>query len=332
MSSKSVLTVVICFLNEGDEVENTVRSLRDTAGGDVDVILMNDASDDGFDYESVAKKYDCLYLVSETPQGPSVLRGRGADAAKTDKVLLLDSHMRFYKDDWHTRIAAAVDDDPRAIYCVACPSLNAKGERTAAPVATGAAVSLEGEPNKKDKRDICWHLLDPVWVENIPNEAEIVPIACVLGGAYAFDRRYFQEIGGHIGQIRYGAEEPYLSTKSWLSGGSCKAIRSVEIGHIYRDGGSIPFYSPAGYTVHNKMVYVGTTFPEDRFPLYKEKFEKVPAGREGRNYFRKSASYVMQIRQHLHANVFKHPFSFWEELNRDFRAGKDISDRLGVPV
>jgi glycosyltransferase involved in cell wall biosynthesis len=40
------LTVVMPFLNEGDEVEHTVQNIRQTAGDNVDILLINDASPD----------------------------------------------------------------------------------------------------------------------------------------------------------------------------------------------------------------------------------------------------------------------------------------------
>lgn len=42
------LTVIIVFLNEGAEVYNTVASIRENSSIDeVDIMLINDASDDG---------------------------------------------------------------------------------------------------------------------------------------------------------------------------------------------------------------------------------------------------------------------------------------------
>ncbi|MDR0938509.1 MAG: glycosyltransferase [Mediterranea sp.] len=50
------LTIIISFLNEGEEVERTVSGIRSTVRDTVDIILINDASDDGYHYEEVALK------------------------------------------------------------------------------------------------------------------------------------------------------------------------------------------------------------------------------------------------------------------------------------
>ena len=42
------LTVIIPFLNEGEEIVMTVKSVRETAGDMVDVITINDCSTCGF--------------------------------------------------------------------------------------------------------------------------------------------------------------------------------------------------------------------------------------------------------------------------------------------
>lgn len=44
------LTVIIPFLNEGEEVVMTVKSVRETAGDMVDVITINDCSTCGFPF------------------------------------------------------------------------------------------------------------------------------------------------------------------------------------------------------------------------------------------------------------------------------------------
>ena len=41
------LTLIIPFLNEGEEVYNTVKNLRENSIYDFNIILINDASSDG---------------------------------------------------------------------------------------------------------------------------------------------------------------------------------------------------------------------------------------------------------------------------------------------
>lgn len=70
----SPLTVIIPFLNEGDEVENTVKSIRETNREYIEIILINDCSSDGYDYEKVATIYNTQYIVN--PQRMGVAKSR----------------------------------------------------------------------------------------------------------------------------------------------------------------------------------------------------------------------------------------------------------------
>lgn len=47
------LTVLIRFMNEGEEVAATVRDVRRTAGERVDILVVNDCSTDGYDYKKI---------------------------------------------------------------------------------------------------------------------------------------------------------------------------------------------------------------------------------------------------------------------------------------
>ena len=60
--SDLLLTVVIPFYNEGEEVKNTLESIRQTVGDEVEVILVDDCSDDGWDYIACARQYGAHYL------------------------------------------------------------------------------------------------------------------------------------------------------------------------------------------------------------------------------------------------------------------------------
>ena len=113
---KNDLTIIIPFLNEGEEVALTVESIRKTAGNKVDILLINDASQDGFDYRSVAKNYGTAYLQNETRKGVAASRDLGVEAINTEYFLLLDGHMRFFSDDWHIRIVEAFKQDARSLY------------------------------------------------------------------------------------------------------------------------------------------------------------------------------------------------------------------------
>ncbi|MCL2652068.1 MAG: glycosyltransferase, partial [Candidatus Azobacteroides sp.] len=78
------LTVIIPFLNEGQEIRNTLQSIRETAGDQVDILLINDASYDNFDYKSFAKEYHATYYHNDTRMGVARSRDIGVEKITTD--------------------------------------------------------------------------------------------------------------------------------------------------------------------------------------------------------------------------------------------------------
>lgn len=77
------LTVIIPFLNEGEELENTLRSIREHADGEVDILVINDASTDGWDYGSVARKFRAEYVVNERRMGVAASRDLGVERCRS---------------------------------------------------------------------------------------------------------------------------------------------------------------------------------------------------------------------------------------------------------
>lgn len=88
------LTVIIPFLNEGIEVERTIKEIKRTAGEAVSIVLVNDASDDDFDYESLVNKYNTVYILHSQRQGSGPAKQAGINACQTPYFLVIDAHMR----------------------------------------------------------------------------------------------------------------------------------------------------------------------------------------------------------------------------------------------
>ena len=94
------LTAIISFINEGAEIERTVSSIRETAGGEVDILLINDCSEDDTDYEAVSKQYNARYCGNTIRQGAARSRDIGVERCETPYFILFDGHMRFYQNNW----------------------------------------------------------------------------------------------------------------------------------------------------------------------------------------------------------------------------------------
>lgn len=281
MHMNNKLTVIIPFLNEGEEVLNTVKSIRESINDNVDILLINDASDDGYDYEKEVTVWNVEYIKNQTRQGVAASRDLGVDMIKTPYFLLLDAHMRFYNDTWADIIIEKLSENDRKLLC--CQTKTLKKEdgivKEAESGNSYGAFLLFG----KDEfiPDIKWN----------PHEKEknedTEPIPCVLGAGYATSKRYWQYLKGLQGLIHYGSDEAYISMKVWLEGGICELLKNVVIGHIYRNAS--PYKMHNEKILYNQLLISALLFPTDL------KFRSFTvAEKKDKELFRKAYNLLMQ--------------------------------------
>ncbi len=309
------LTAVICFANEGDEVEHTVRGIRDTCSDAVDILLINDASDDGRNYEAVADRYGGRYFENSERVGPAHSRHMGLRWAKTDNVIFLDAHMRFYAQNWHQVINDTIDGDPQALYCTRSKPLKPGGDWSGAPTGLGASIAVEGH--------IFNDWLKPDWNIRAIDDGPTTYIPCVLGGSYAVRRQFMLQTEGYRGLHRYGGEEPLISIKAWLAGGSCQLINDVEIGHIYRGGKPAPWQDTVKYFHFNKLATARIVMTDSEFASALELVETVENVQAVKDVFRSRKGFVDQARAGFKKQQ-QRPLSYFLELNEAFRRCEKI--------
>lgn len=253
--SGNQLTVIITFLNEGEEVIKTVASIRQFAGDSVDIIVINDHSYDGYDYYRELSPYNVHYFYNKERKGVAASRDLGVDLCSTPYFLLLDAHMRFYDGQWVKIIIQQLERSDRCILCSQTKTLNKDKqgrvfEKRNVPMVYGAYI-----PFMKNT-----YLPDIKWKnkEFCPGE-DIEPIPAILGAGYATSTRYWKYINGLKGLQLYGCDEAYLSLKVWLEGGQCLLLKNVVIGHIYRTDS--PYEAPSEQLVYNHLLISSLLFP-----------------------------------------------------------------------
>lgn len=238
------LTVIIPFLNEGSEIRNTVANLRETASSKVDILLINDCSNDGYNYKDVAEQYGARYVEHSRRLGVAASRDEGISLAETDYILLLDGHMRFPNSDWDKLLMEYLPKDHRAVWCGNTLILNRENDGNIVwkdtPPSFGAYMEMD-----KEAWGINWNYCDLN-----PNE-DVCDIPCVLGACYAFHKSYWQKLMGLKGLQQYGMDEQFISYKVWMEGGSCKLIKSLKVGHLYRK--KFPYHMTDNYVEINRL-------------------------------------------------------------------------------
>lgn len=233
IKSNHLLTACICYRNEGDEVENTIKSILETTSH-TKIMLVDDCSDDNYDYKSVADRYHCDYHRMSKRVGSVGAKDYAGHNATSENFVLLDGHMRFYQQrDWDLQLVKLLDKYPQSIISsrTSYISRDSKGD-------------MIGD-DKCDMRSYCAYMrfddgfdFDPRWTDKILNydeEYQVSDVSCILGACYATSKFWWGYIGGLQGLNTYGLEESLLSIKTWMLGGSCKVTHDFAAGHLYRN-------------------------------------------------------------------------------------------------
>lgn len=224
------LTVIIPFLNEREELVNTLKSIRDNVGNRVEIIVIDDCSNDGWPYESLADPFNVSYLKNDCRLGVAASRDLGVGLCRTPYFLLLDAHMRFYDGKWPKRLVSLLEEDDRVVIC--CQTRFLKKDENGVVTYDSECPDVFGAFSTfcvdRYWPDIEWNLKE----QHAGQDIEI--IANVLGAGYAASKRYWAYIKGLQGLRKYGCDEALLSFKVWREGGKCLLLKDVVIGHIYR--------------------------------------------------------------------------------------------------
>ncbi len=308
------LSVVISFLNEKEEVGRTVRSIRETAGHRVDIIVINDHSDDGYDYEADLEGLDVHYFVNSYRIGAAAGKEKAVQISSTPYFILLDAHMRFYDTNWPERIIEELDKNPNQLLCCQTRML---------------VKQKNGLVKDKGKMGVFGAYVDfsrnnvfPIIQWNRGDIATCLDdkqIPAVLGASYCTSKTYWNRIKGLQGLIHYGGEEPYISMKAWMEGGGCRLVEDVVIGHIYRD--------IAPYTLVNMPFQFNLfTIIETLLPMSERCTAlAVSASMDAKLYKRASClrevhRKEMDYLRNYYLTLNKHHFDFIKNINRIVKA------------
>lgn len=254
-NTKNLVTVIIPFLNEGIEVVETVKNLRQKVSDNVEIIVINDFSTDEINYQQLLLPYNVYYILNHKRKGVAASRDLGVELCKTPFFLLLDAHMRVYDNSWLTDIICILKENDRQILCTQTKQLwkNEDEEiielKEAAPV-YGAYATF----NKHSlSPGIDWNYIQSDKTKSTQD------VACVLGAGYAASKRYWLYLRGLKGLRLYGCDEVYISLKTWMEGGKCTLLKNHSFGHIYRNNAPYKI-TPCSY-VFNYLLVAYITLP-----------------------------------------------------------------------
>lgn len=309
------LTVIIPFLNEGEELENTLQSIRTHSDGEVDILVINDASTDGWNYKSVARKYAATYLVNRQRMGVAASRDLGVKLCKTPYFLLLDAHMRFYDKDWAGTIVSELERDERTLLCCQTKILTKENGSVVACDSAGTfGAYLDFSEN--GTMQLHWKGMECRTGE------EIEDIPCVLGAGYACAKWYWEYLKGLQGLRFYGCDEAYISLKVWLEGGRCRLLKKVVAGHIYRS--RFPYQVSNADIFYNQMLIAETLLPDEvRDAVFKRLRKESEALFEGAGKMFTENQEVIAALKRDYRRMMTRDFSEVFKIHREAEGRKD---------
>ena len=270
----STLSVVMASLNDQDECLETIRSIRQTAGDAVEIVVVDDCSGSPYTSDQRFSQFKNVTIICNMHRcgcGPS--RHLGAMAAKGEWLLICDSHMRFEPGWFEAATAAVTAVDPRynivmhdayrTVWCATCIGLDRDHMDMAKPASGpyyGATFNFHG-PDRQKKG--LMQTLECVWLK--PGELDQndgAEIPAVMGAAYFVSRQWFLHTAPTLFLRTWGGDELMISMKSWMAGGSVRLLRNVRIGHRFPVAGERKrFGLPPGHAAFNKVMAAHTLFP-----------------------------------------------------------------------
>lgn len=263
------LSLVLTHVNDPD-LSNTLQSIRDTAGDKVELIVIDDLSGTPIEATCPNIKLADLLIKNKHRIGVGPSRHIGVSLATTPHVMFGDCHLRF-PPGWVEKAMMFVEPHPETIWCATCVGLDKTHMQLASPAALyhGARINWFGaDPNDRSKRQV----LEAVWNKK-NGESEI---GAIMGGAYFCHREKFLQLAALKFLRIWGGDEQALSLAFWLSGGNCRLLPDLGIGHVFRGKGERSLWScPMGPPTYNKLFVLHTMLPVDYSNELKQKLQSI---------------------------------------------------------
>ncbi|XP_033097618.1 polypeptide N-acetylgalactosaminyltransferase 1-like [Anneissia japonica] len=245
-------SVILVYHNEAwSTLLRNVHSIINRSPRDLlsEIILVDDASDQehlGKKLEEYVAKLPVPINIQRMPKRAGLIRARmrGADVAKGNVLVFLDSHCEV-TEGWMEPLLARIHANRDT---AVCPVIDVISDETFGyqhgndPQMGGFGWSLFFKWYGVPKREIVRRRGDPT---------EPVRSPTMAGGLFAISKDYFEELGRYDpGFDIWGGENLELSFKIWMCGGTLEFVPCSHVGHVFRK--KSPYHFPPGTNYVNK--------------------------------------------------------------------------------
>lgn len=220
-----LISIIIPCKNEGENVLNTINSIREKSGStSCELVVVDDASDDGCCDFLRERKKDGVTLINTKSNHADIARNAGAETADGDIFVFCDPHI-FVENNWletltDTLTVPGID--------AVSPRLKPLDDETvsAGGLTWGADLALR-------------------W---LPGSDGIIAVPVLPKSCLAITREAFEAVAGFDeGFHAYGYEDVEFTLKLWLFGFGAYVNSDAAVKHIFR--GARP------YTVSNSDIH-----------------------------------------------------------------------------
>lgn len=290
-----LLSIIIPVLNDNEELNLTIKSIKETSPKNVEIIVIDDASDVPVKLEDNSVKF----FGFKERKGAGQARHMGSLNASSKHLLFIDSHMRFTKD-WFDNAMNHIWTAPKTLWCGTCLGLDSSNMDVNNPKGSynGANFVIYQEKNNV--------IFDGVWRKD-EKDKDDYEISCVMGACYFIHKDWYFYIKGLEKTTMWGSEEPILSVKTWLADGEVKLMKSVRIGHKFRDAAS--YTTQISHVYYNKLAYMYMLFPTDLYEKIKLKFNQNDSFKEALRLVENN-KLILDNEKKYYSSIFKHDI-YW---------------------
>jgi glycosyltransferase involved in cell wall biosynthesis len=210
------ISAIVTAHNEGPELQRTLRSVVENTRSLVEVIVIDDGSDDG-SCETVARD-DVRVIHHERRVGVAYSRDEGSRQAKGDVLCYLDAHQRVSKGCLDRCAQLAVERD-----AITCPDLKDYG--LVGWRSHGAEFQLCPKQGYFSARWRQWFSL-----------RRVTPVTGLRAPPYAIPRSLYSKVAWSRSLQGWGASEASMVVKSFFSGIGILHLTGPLARHRFQNG------------------------------------------------------------------------------------------------
>ena len=244
---KTKLSIIIPACNEGEEVRNTILSIKE----DVEIIVVDDFSTPSAqDPEGWRDISDLSVKVihNKLPLGFGGSIQAGIDVAKGDNIWICGARTRF-PEKFLDVITEALKDRPETIFSVQSAIL--RYDQTDVEKAEGVYYGANIQYHNEKQKIFGW-----LWNYGV-REERLGEVPCAYGGSYILRKDFWTKIHGLNGIDHRGGCNQFLSLKAWTLGDGVRMI-PLRVGNIYRDRCSYPVNTAS--VIYNRVMIMTIMF------------------------------------------------------------------------